>query len=153
MLVRVHTCGAGVSPAVAGASRPRQNSRAEPVLSGAKECPLHSGRDARTTMRPQGPLPQRGIVLPFMAVRSHDSGVTSFGLYDTVQRSTPNITSWVRPDPVDALGRHIYGAQLQGPVRTRNPCPRHHFGGGRRPHLWRLRRWIAGDLPWHGEDV
>jgi len=41
--------GAGVPPAVAGASRPRKNSRAEPVLSGAKECPRHSGRDARTT--------------------------------------------------------------------------------------------------------
>jgi hypothetical protein len=41
--------GAGVPPAVAGASRPRKNSRAEPVLSGAKECSRHSGRDARTT--------------------------------------------------------------------------------------------------------
>ena len=45
-----------------------------------------------------------------MAGRSLDSGVTSFGLYDTVQRSTPNITSRIRLDPVDALGRHIYGA-------------------------------------------
>jgi hypothetical protein len=41
--------GAGVPPAVPGASRPRKNSRAEPVLSAAKECPRHSGRDARTT--------------------------------------------------------------------------------------------------------
>ncbi len=44
----VDGCGAGVSPAVAGASRSR--ARAEPVLSGAKECPRDSGRDARTTV-------------------------------------------------------------------------------------------------------
>jgi hypothetical protein len=41
--------GAGVPPAVVGASRPRKNARAEPVLSEAKECPRHSGQDARTT--------------------------------------------------------------------------------------------------------
>ena len=41
--------GAGVPPAVAGASRPRRASRAEPVPSAAKECPRDSGRDARTT--------------------------------------------------------------------------------------------------------
>ena len=40
-------CGAGVPPAVAGASRSR--ARATPVLSGAMECPRDSGRDARTT--------------------------------------------------------------------------------------------------------
>ncbi len=45
---KVDGCSAGVSPAVAGASRSR--ARAEPVLSGAKECPRHSGRDARTTI-------------------------------------------------------------------------------------------------------
>jgi len=43
----VDGCGAGVSPAVAGASRSR--ARAEPVLSGEKECPRDSGRDARAT--------------------------------------------------------------------------------------------------------
>jgi hypothetical protein len=37
---------AGVSPAVAGASRSR--AWAEPVLSGTKECPRDSGRDARS---------------------------------------------------------------------------------------------------------
>ena len=41
--------GAGVPPAVAGASRPRRASLAELVLSAAKECPHGSGRDARTT--------------------------------------------------------------------------------------------------------
>jgi len=41
--------GAGVPPAVVGASRPRKKARAEPVLSEAKECPRHSGQDARTT--------------------------------------------------------------------------------------------------------
>jgi hypothetical protein len=44
--------GAGVQPAVAGASRPRKHSRAEPVLSGAKECPRRSGRDARLRATP-----------------------------------------------------------------------------------------------------
>jgi len=43
----VARCGAGVSPAVPGASRSR--ARAEPVLSGAKECPRDRGRDARAT--------------------------------------------------------------------------------------------------------
>jgi len=51
---RPHPGGAGVSPAVAGAFRSR--ARAEPVLSGAKECPCHSGRDARTTVFKAGPM-------------------------------------------------------------------------------------------------
>ncbi len=71
----VDGCGAGVSPAVAGASRSR--ARAEPVLSAAKECPRDSGRDARTTIFKAAPHVRRFISTPRICKVRSSGGLTS----------------------------------------------------------------------------
>ena len=71
------------------ARRPHHNSRAEPVLSGAKECPLHGGRDACTTEGWPGPAFQvrgkRRGVRP--QISKEVSGITEGALFRSIRKT------------------------------------------------------------------